>query len=233
MAQSTTGRSPLASILALVASVGALSVVLDLPPLSPVYLPEVKKPTSVCATPRSLQEAHDILGRLLDPGLRATLMSASEGELAGYNRTLGRWLRNSWGLWNGGPMRDHLRALGLRHADDMSEFLIVTFRRHLRNEPLRALEEAARLRKADESDASRFRPQCRCFHIGGCTTSTLLDPAPGPERAVAITGCCCGQLPQIGEGKPVANPESHSYWVFPSLFALQGRACGPSSGTGS
>ena len=143
----------------------ALSVVVDYPP-GPVHLPAVRRPLNACTEPRTLGEAHEVLGKLLAPGLLAEFRGAGESETATYNRTLGIWLRNSWGLWNGGPLRDHLRGLGLRHPDDMSALVLVTYWRLLNGRPMRTEDEVKRLVEADDSRTVRFRPACRCFHIG-------------------------------------------------------------------
>jgi hypothetical protein len=227
---SRPSRGP--TLLALVASSAALSVVLDIPG-GPVRLPALSTLPSPCSVPRTLTAAHDVLGRLLSPGLLAEFRTAREDEVATYNRTLGIWLRNSWGLWNGSPLRDHLRGLGLRHADDMSELVLVTFWRHLNDRPLRTEDEVRRLRAADEGGTWRFRPECRCFHIGGCTTSRVVDPTPGPARAAVVSGCCCGEKAQIGEGRPVADPETQEVYVFPDLFVVDDHVCGPSFRVGS
>jgi hypothetical protein len=205
-------------------------VALDFPPIGPVDLPKAQWPASACSIPRNLDEAHDVLGRLLAADLLAAFKTAEESEVGGYNGSIGIWLRNSWGLWNGGPLRDHFRSLGLSHPDDMSALVLITFWRHLNERPLRAEEEAARLREADEGGAPRFRPACRCFQIGRCVTSQIIDRTPGSDRAVEVSGCCCGAIPQIGEGKPIFNPQTNGYFVFPSHYAFGDRVCGPSFG---
>ena len=232
MADSFSRPSRVPTLLALVASGAALSVVLDIPS-GPVRLPAPKALPSACSIPQTLTAAHDVLAHLLAPALLAEFRAAGEGEVATYNRTIGIWLRNSWGLWNGSPLRDHLRGLGLQHPDDMSELILVTFWRHLNDRPLRTEDEVTRLRAADEGGAVRFRPACHCFHIGGCTTTRVADPSPCPARAAVISGCCCGQKPQIGEGRPVVNPETQEVYVFPDLFVVDGRVCGPSFGASS
>lgn len=41
-----------------------------------------------------------------------------------YHHTLGRQMRNDWGLWGGGALRDEMIALGLTHPDDMSSLIL-------------------------------------------------------------------------------------------------------------
>jgi hypothetical protein len=63
-----------------------------------------------------------------------------------YHFPLGMWIRNEFGLWRGGPLRDSLMALGIDHPDGMSDVVLKAYGLYLREEPidLRALASAAR-----------------------------------------------------------------------------------------
>lgn len=37
---------------------------------------------------------------------------------------VGMWIRNNWGLWKGGALRDFFAAQGVRHPDSMSSVLL-------------------------------------------------------------------------------------------------------------
>jgi len=44
--------------------------------------------------------------------------------------SLGRWIRNNWGLWKEeGPLYEYFKDLGIFHADDMSGIILTTFYR--------------------------------------------------------------------------------------------------------
>lgn len=57
-------------------------------------------------------------------------------ELPRLHSTLGRWMRNEWGLWTGSDLSKYFNDLGLTHADDMSGLIIKSFVRHLQGLPL-------------------------------------------------------------------------------------------------
>jgi hypothetical protein len=47
-----------------------------------------------------------------------------ESVVSGHHHTLGRKMRNDWGLWGGGDLHKELSKLGLSHPDDMSALII-------------------------------------------------------------------------------------------------------------
>jgi hypothetical protein len=70
---------------------------------------------------------------------------------------LGKWMIAKWSFYNGSRLSHRLKRLGLSHPDDMAQFVLRTFHRHLNNLPLEekvlALEYV-KMRKA-ESDERR------------------------------------------------------------------------------
>ena len=218
------------TLVALVASMAAVGVALDLPPIGPAISPRVHATLDLCSEPRTLAEAHDVLAQMLDPGLVAQLRSGTEREAVALSSTVGVALRNQWGLWNGSPLRDHLRVLGLQHADDMSELIFITFWRHLNSQPLRVEHEVTRLRAAHAAGDWRIDPRCRCLPVGRCRSTVITDPRLGRDRAFELTDCCCLRIPQIVEGKPLAATEGRVI-VLPPAFFFREVACGPRFGS--
>jgi hypothetical protein len=64
---------------------------------------------------------------MLDPGLVRQIKAGPEQDVMALNSTIGMALRNLWGLWNGSQLRNHFRSLGIRHPDDMTALLLITF----------------------------------------------------------------------------------------------------------
>ena len=192
-------RTPRAvTIVTLIASAAVVGVALDLPPVGPVDMPPPLARADPCSQPRTLREAHEILTQIVDPAWLKRFESGPESGALTLNDTLGPVLRNLWGLWNGSPLRRHLRAMGLTHPDDMSELVFVTFWRYLNDQPLRTEREVARLHAAED-----WRPdlRCRCLATGTCSSRTVLDPRSVRSRAFWVADCCCGgRVPQIVEG---------------------------------
>ena len=54
-----------------------------------------------------------------------------------YHNTLGRWIRNNWGMWKKeGALYNWLTKLWLHHADDMSGLILTSFWRHMNDKDL-------------------------------------------------------------------------------------------------
>ena len=50
------------------------------------------------------------------------------------HHSLGRWIRNNWGLWNeeDNELKTNLKKLGYIHPDDMSNYIIEQYIEHLK-----------------------------------------------------------------------------------------------------
>jgi len=55
---------------------------------------------------------------------------------------LGRWMIVNWNFYGGSRFEKKLRDLGLGHPDDMADFMIVIFHRHLNGKELKAKDLA-------------------------------------------------------------------------------------------
>jgi hypothetical protein len=74
---------------------------------------------------------------------------------------LGKWMMKNWQLIDGSRLSHHLKQEGLLHPDDMVEYLIVTFHRHLNDEPLESshlIEEYNEARKQDFKERRKQIP---------------------------------------------------------------------------
>lgn len=85
--------------------------------------------------PTTLQEAILALDDLLSDEDRAEADRRIKEEdpadvAADLHHSLGRYLRNTWGLWAGGPLARHLREdHGIVDPDNMSHHIIVAYLR--------------------------------------------------------------------------------------------------------
>lgn len=80
--------------------------------------------------PETLNEAILALEALLGEEDKAFLDKATDPHAAAIelHHSLGRHLRNEWGLWHGSPLANHLREdHSVEHPDDMSHFILVEF----------------------------------------------------------------------------------------------------------
>lgn len=77
-------------------------------------------------TPETLEEAVDILIEAIPIERANELLNASRAHFS-----LGRFLRNYWGLWSGSKLQEWFHEKGIRHADDMSGIILESAKREL------------------------------------------------------------------------------------------------------
>lgn len=91
-------------------------------------------------TPETLEDCFLFLSAMLNKG--KIKIAADNPEFGvGIHHTLGRQLRNEWGLWSGGPLKDFFNGIGIYHADDMSGIIFTSYHRHLNGEDLKLDEQ--------------------------------------------------------------------------------------------
>ena len=71
--------------------------------------------------PKNIEEAIAGLDNLISMEDREYLKE--NGSIA-VHHTLGRYIRNEWGLWTGSELKNELEKKGLTHPDDMSDYII-------------------------------------------------------------------------------------------------------------
>lgn len=74
--------------------------------------------------PKTVEEAVTTLERILSDEDREYLL---ENGAISMHDSLGRWIRNEWGLWTGSELKDELMDKGFNHPDDMSNYIIEEF----------------------------------------------------------------------------------------------------------
>lgn len=82
--------------------------------------------------PKTVNEAISTLEKILSDEDREYLLK--NGAIS-MHHSLGRWIRNEWGLWTGSELKDELMNMnkGLNHPDDMSNYIIEEFIKYLNN----------------------------------------------------------------------------------------------------
>jgi hypothetical protein len=86
--------------------------------------------------PLDVQDAIKELDRLTDKKSTAILLNNTEDTVASkLHFSLGRWISIHWGLEEGSRLSHHLKSRGLSYPDDMMDFLIRIWHRHLCKKP--------------------------------------------------------------------------------------------------
>lgn len=88
--------------------------------------------------PSNLEQAIEYLDELLQEEDKVYLFKEYvldlEKAALSVHHSLGRWIRNNWGLWNeeDNELKANLKKLGYEHPDDMSNYIIEQYLKHLK-----------------------------------------------------------------------------------------------------
>lgn len=74
-------------------------------------------------------------------------LKAESDAVASTHHTVGKWIRNEWGLWTGSQLKDYFVKKGITHPDEMTAVIICAFHRHLNGKPLNIESEIERVMK--------------------------------------------------------------------------------------
>lgn len=86
--------------------------------------------------PQNLEDCFSELKKEMSKSELRAFKNKKENKLAEYHFSLGRWIRNRWGLWNGSRLAVYFNGLGIQHPDDMSGIITDSFWRHLNGRPV-------------------------------------------------------------------------------------------------
>lgn len=176
--------------------------------------------------PRTLHDAIETLVRSLPRDTLQQLRAAESDVTLELQDTLGRWMRDRWGLWAGSPLAESLRELGLDHPDDMSGVILTSFWRRLHFQPLRVEAQVQwyrAYRHAIAPPGAERHPSCP----GGVEVTTWWTPrldapaavsreAEGALRIVHLGQCCAdGTLWawEAGRGWFAPEPAHRRHWA--------------------
>lgn len=87
--------------------------------------------------------------------------------MALHNR-LGRWMINNWGFYEGSRFSHYLRSAGVTYPDDMADFTLIAYHRHLNGKPIEIKELSKNFREmrkkefeAEKKEAKVIREEVR------------------------------------------------------------------------
>ena len=78
--------------------------------------------------PKTVDEAVKTLAKIVSKEDRDYLL---ENGAISMHDSMGRWIRNEWGLWTDSELKNELKKKGFEHPDDMSNYIIEEFIKYL------------------------------------------------------------------------------------------------------
>jgi hypothetical protein len=123
--------------------------------------------------PKSLDEALTMLETIFPKEELERIRAGAEADMGRYHRNLGMWMRNTWGLWSGSPLKSSFQAMGVFHPDDMSSIIFRAFWRRQKDLPLEIDAMAAYSRRywevrsppAEAKPCATGKPASRLFGL--------------------------------------------------------------------
>lgn len=67
--------------------------------------------------------------------------------ISNQHHSVGRYIRNSWGLWEDSKLKKWFNAKGIYHPDDMSSIIIITYHRKIKKKPIKLRGQIRKYRK--------------------------------------------------------------------------------------
>ncbi len=95
-----------------------------------MYNKEESEKGSEIPIPKTVDEAISTLEKILSEEDREYLL---ENGAISMHDSLGRWIRNEWGLWTDSELKNELKKKGFEHPDDMSNYIIEEFIKYWNN----------------------------------------------------------------------------------------------------
>ena len=86
--------------------------------------------------PKHLDDAISKLDDFFPDEEKKFITSNPESEMIQYHSTTGRWIRNNWGLWGDGKLKEWFMEKGISHPDDMSGIILTSYWRWKNDRPL-------------------------------------------------------------------------------------------------
>lgn len=106
----------------------SMGLALEAPP--EMYDKEESEKGDEVPIPKTVDEAVKTLAKIVSKEDREYLLK--NGAIS-VHHSLGRWIRNEWGLWADSELKNELKKKGFEHPDDMSNYIIVEFIKYWNN----------------------------------------------------------------------------------------------------
>jgi hypothetical protein len=98
--------------------------------------------------PKNLDDAMLQLDKLISPDAQAKVRVVPEDSACmRLHHRMGQWMILNWGFYGGSRLSHYLRSAGVSYPDDMADFLIIAYHRHLNKKPYSIKELATKFKE--------------------------------------------------------------------------------------
>lgn len=115
--------------------------------------------------PKDLGDAFSQLTKLTDEASRMKFKAMAEEDAKHkLHFSLGRWIINNWGFYEGSRLTKYLNDVGVYDPDDMARFIIVTYHRELNEKPLQVKELVAEFQEMRRQEKEQELKEGKVIH---------------------------------------------------------------------
>ena len=109
--------------------------------------------------PTNLKECFEELDQMIPENDKKLIKAASKEIMINVHHSLGRNIRNEWGLWHGSKLKDYFEEIGVWHADDMSSIILNSYWSRMNNKPFDVDKEVAKFKSYWEDNYPESIPE--------------------------------------------------------------------------
>lgn len=115
--------------------------------------------------PKNLDDALAQLNKLTTEDSRRVFRAIPEDTVCKimHNR-LGQWMIVNWSFYDGSRLSHYLRSAGVSYPDDMADFLILAFHRHLNGHPVAIRDLAIYFKEKRKQSWEKERAKGKVLH---------------------------------------------------------------------
>lgn len=145
--------------------------------------------------PKNLDEALTQLDKLISPESQKIIIGIPEDTVCLLmHHRLGQWMIDNWSFYEGSRLSNYLHSAGVTYPDDMADFLILAYHKHLHQKPVVIKDLATYFREKRKKEWEAERRSGDVLHeevrkVPKPAESGAQPPAPAPKgnAAPAVT----------------------------------------------
>ncbi len=108
--------------------------------------------------PKDLGECFTELNDKVSKASKAKFKSVDEKvAMQQLHFSLGRWIWYNWGFYGGSRLSVYMNKVGVKHPEDMADFIIVAYHRHLNKKPIEPQQLVDFFQKRREKEKEQLK----------------------------------------------------------------------------
>jgi len=137
----------------------------------PVAAANTNVPTDTVYIPVDINDCLVQLDKVLSDSSKTNIAAMTEDQfIKQAYRSLGMWIRNHWGLWQGSHLAHYFRAKGVKDPEGISVIILRCYHSHILKQDIRFEERIKEAHEAEEKEKQEheeaIKKQFSAYHNG-------------------------------------------------------------------